>query len=842
MPYRGYWDEAEEDCLRYAVQKHGIGAWERMRHDPDFRVLKGRTGVQLKDKWRNLIKFQHLRRGEAENAPRRLYQSQQQRPRARRSKDSSKVQHPDGAGRSEFGDDYDNYVDDYDDALEEGEGEGHALFKRARPPPRPVKQEVPLTDFERLRLERIERNKQALKALFTNVELPKPPEEDTPTQAPRRRPRPVDEESEELKQARLRVDDARLALSEARAEEVAAETSLARLAAGEDDSAHDAPCTPHARGAAEGVGGGAAAAQGEEHVVCRLRVLAASTDKEHVEVEIFAETEEEWDSEDTDVASPHWMVGGRAGGGAYDADAMLTEPAQPTHHASPCEASAMVSSLMADAAPHSAFACSPLQPADMEESKPSYLLPVSSPAECVLRGEFQRERGVGRSLDQALADCSGQGTDHAVEEHVEPERAFWESASTAERVTAELMCSGQAETERVHVRVRVVEQEKEEGAGPSATGWGEHSDERFPHHQSLSHDRSLGGTGEREEQDVMECSGDGVARSRSERGRRREDPVQAHDRLREARIRVRELEAVLERTEADFAKAVAEEADLNYDRRRARRVPERQSARVAAKPRKTYQDEGSLHMEDDEEASTSFNMSGEPGFAADGHGSMRSHNQGRVVEDRQYGIYDWRRYQVVDHAGQTIGFRDQPLGQDSLLLADGALAGMQPDGYAIGGNLVFDDSLVPQSSGSRMIEGGLLGGAVLHEMHERPAWGESQGQRSVVVKSYENSATYKRRYGNWPTGRKEPDECESNAAPRSSPRGRKRSARCLSPSSPTPSLTSDPFPTRAVHAISQSKKHKHNGKAGAQGKSKKHKHNGKAGAQGKSKKHKHNGK
>lgn len=73
---------------------------------------------------------------------------------------------------------------------------------------------------------------------------------------------------------------------------------------------------------------------------------------------------------------------------------------------------------------------------------------------------------------------------------------------------------------------------------------------------------------------------------------------------------------------------------------------------------------------------------------------MRSHNQGRVVEDRQYGIYDWRRYQVVDHAGQTIGFRDQPLGQDSLLLADGALAGMQPDGYAIGGNLVFDDSLV----------------------------------------------------------------------------------------------------------------------------------------------------
>eukprot|EP00976_Prorocentrum_cordatum_P018171 367486-Prorocentrum_minimum.AAC.2 len=40
MPYRGYWDEEEEDSLRDAVQKHGIGAWERMRHDPEFKVLK----------------------------------------------------------------------------------------------------------------------------------------------------------------------------------------------------------------------------------------------------------------------------------------------------------------------------------------------------------------------------------------------------------------------------------------------------------------------------------------------------------------------------------------------------------------------------------------------------------------------------------------------------------------------------------------------------------------------------------------------------------------------------------------------------------------------------------
>ena len=121
---RGYWKAEEETALRAAVQKHGIGAWEKMRTDPDFKALRyvfvvggdvpalaallsnspflsflpnnffdfffvcvifftfslslfhththknrGRTGVQLKDKWRNLIKFQHLRRGEIESAP-----------------------------------------------------------------------------------------------------------------------------------------------------------------------------------------------------------------------------------------------------------------------------------------------------------------------------------------------------------------------------------------------------------------------------------------------------------------------------------------------------------------------------------------------------------------------------------------------------------------------------------------------------------------------------------------------------------------------------------------------------------------------------------------------------
>ena len=46
MAFRGYWDATEEQALRDAVQKHGIGAWEKMRHDVDFKVLKcvpGRT-------------------------------------------------------------------------------------------------------------------------------------------------------------------------------------------------------------------------------------------------------------------------------------------------------------------------------------------------------------------------------------------------------------------------------------------------------------------------------------------------------------------------------------------------------------------------------------------------------------------------------------------------------------------------------------------------------------------------------------------------------------------------------------------------------------------------------
>ena len=37
---RGYWQAEEETALRAAVLKHGIGAWEKMRTDPDFKALR----------------------------------------------------------------------------------------------------------------------------------------------------------------------------------------------------------------------------------------------------------------------------------------------------------------------------------------------------------------------------------------------------------------------------------------------------------------------------------------------------------------------------------------------------------------------------------------------------------------------------------------------------------------------------------------------------------------------------------------------------------------------------------------------------------------------------------
>lgn len=131
--FRGYWCGEEEEALRRGVQKHGIGAWERIRHDPEFKILKGRTGVQLKDKWRNLIKFQHVGRDEAIRAPLRCYRSTQRRTRREGTRSR-------GGGDSEDG-------------------------KTTSSPP-PEQPDVPLTDFERSRLDNIRRNQEALAALM----------------------------------------------------------------------------------------------------------------------------------------------------------------------------------------------------------------------------------------------------------------------------------------------------------------------------------------------------------------------------------------------------------------------------------------------------------------------------------------------------------------------------------------------------------------------------------------------------------------------------------------------------------------------------------------------------
>jgi len=59
------WSAQEEESLRRGVQRHGVGAWQVILRDPEYDILKNRTGIQLKDKWRNLIKFNHLSREES---------------------------------------------------------------------------------------------------------------------------------------------------------------------------------------------------------------------------------------------------------------------------------------------------------------------------------------------------------------------------------------------------------------------------------------------------------------------------------------------------------------------------------------------------------------------------------------------------------------------------------------------------------------------------------------------------------------------------------------------------------------------------------------------------------
>lgn len=39
---RGYrvWDPTSEDALKSGVRKHGLGAWEHIRKDPQFAILR----------------------------------------------------------------------------------------------------------------------------------------------------------------------------------------------------------------------------------------------------------------------------------------------------------------------------------------------------------------------------------------------------------------------------------------------------------------------------------------------------------------------------------------------------------------------------------------------------------------------------------------------------------------------------------------------------------------------------------------------------------------------------------------------------------------------------------
>ena len=60
---------ARREALERAHRETTSSAPAHLLPIPDPYRHRGRTGVQLKDKWRNLIKFQHLRRGEAESAP-----------------------------------------------------------------------------------------------------------------------------------------------------------------------------------------------------------------------------------------------------------------------------------------------------------------------------------------------------------------------------------------------------------------------------------------------------------------------------------------------------------------------------------------------------------------------------------------------------------------------------------------------------------------------------------------------------------------------------------------------------------------------------------------------------
>lgn len=55
------WTAEEVGALVQALRKYPPGHWERIRRDPEFSALQGRTGIDIKDKYRNLTLHGHLR-------------------------------------------------------------------------------------------------------------------------------------------------------------------------------------------------------------------------------------------------------------------------------------------------------------------------------------------------------------------------------------------------------------------------------------------------------------------------------------------------------------------------------------------------------------------------------------------------------------------------------------------------------------------------------------------------------------------------------------------------------------------------------------------------------------
>lgn len=43
------------------MQKYGLGQWAKIRDDSTYAFLEGRTSVDLKDKWRNMVNFKRYR-------------------------------------------------------------------------------------------------------------------------------------------------------------------------------------------------------------------------------------------------------------------------------------------------------------------------------------------------------------------------------------------------------------------------------------------------------------------------------------------------------------------------------------------------------------------------------------------------------------------------------------------------------------------------------------------------------------------------------------------------------------------------------------------------------------